>query len=430
MKRQRLTRRDFMRTTTLAGAAGLLVPTILSPRAFARGRRSASDQITLGVIGVGIRGRNLLNGFLGDDDVRVLAVSDVDTTRREHRKSMIDEKYENTDCATYADYHELLARDDIDAIIIATPDHWHAIQIIDACNAGKDIYCEKPLTLTIHEAHTVIKAVRKHDRVFQTGSQQRTEYGGKFRKACEYIRNGRIGDVLTVHVGVGDASIWCDLPAEDMEPGLNWDRWLGPAPQRAYNSILSPRGVHDHYPRWRAYREYSGGYFTDMGAHHYDIAQWGLGRDTSGPVRVIPPEDPQSMRGATLVYDDGVRLVHGGPSGTTFIGTKGVLHVDRGRLVSVPENILEEPIGDDDEHLPAPPNHRRDWIDCMRSRSRPVCDVEVGARTITTCHLTNLAYWHRQELQWDPAEWRFVGNETANGWLDYARRDGYELPSF
>ena len=430
MPSERLTRRSFMRATTLAGAAGLLAPTVLSPRALARRRPSANEQIALGVIGVGIRGRNLLKGFLGDDDVRVLAVCDADTTRREHTRAMIDEKYENTDCAAYADYHELLARDDIDAVIIATPDHWHAIQIIDACNARKDIYCEKPLTLTIHEAHTVIKAVRKHDRVFQTGSQQRTEYGGKFRTACEYIRNGRIGKVLTVHVGVGDAGTWCDLPGEDMEPGLNWDRWLGPAPERAYNSILSPRGVHDHYPRWRAYREYSGGYFTDMGAHHFDIAQWGLDRDASGPVEVIPPIDPHALRGATLVFDDGIRLVHGGPSGTTFIGTQGVLHVDRNRLISVPENILEEPIGDDDEHLPVAPSHRADWLRCIRARERPICDVEVGARTITTCHLTNLAYWNRQRLQWDPAAWRFVGNETANGWLDYQRREGYDLPSF
>ena len=259
-----------------------------------------------------------------------MAVCDCDTTRREHARKRVDEHYakektkgaDSKGCKGYNDFRELLERGDIDAVVIATPDHWHAIQIIEACKAGKDIYCEKPLTLTILEAKTVIDAVRKHDRVLQTGSQQRTEFDGQFRKACEYVRSGRIGKVKTVYVNVGGPSRPCDLPEEPMEPGLDWDLWLGPAPKRPYNSILSPRGVHKHFPNWRSYREYSGGSMTDFGAHHFDIAQWGLDRDESGPVEIIPPDDPNATQGVRYIYADGVVLYHGGPSGDTFMGTE------------------------------------------------------------------------------------------------------------
>ena len=192
----------------------------------------ANERITLGVIGAGgIRGRNLLRGsFLPNEGFQVIAVCDVDTARREDAKRLVDEHYENEDCSTYVDYHELLARDDIDAVVIATPDHWHAVQIIDACKAGKDIYCEKPLTLTLTEGQTVIDAVRKHGSVFQTGSQQRSEYDHKFVSACEHIRAGRIGRILNVNVGVGESPVWCDLEAEEMQAGLDWDRWLAMTP--------------------------------------------------------------------------------------------------------------------------------------------------------------------------------------------------------
>ena len=263
---------------------------------------------------------------------------------------------------------------------------------------------------------------------FQTGSQQRTEFDQRFVRACELVRNGRIGRVLTVNVGVGDPPRACDLGAEELEPGLDWDRWLGPAPERAYHSVLSPRGVHGHYPRWRDYHEYAGGGLADMGAHHFDIAQWGLRMDESGPVRVEPPADPAANRGAAVVYSDGTRMTHGGPSGTTFIGTGGMIHVDRGRLSSVPGNLLEVELGEDDERLPRAASHADDWFQALRDRRRPTCDVEVGARSAAICHLLNLAYRHRRALDWDPAAWRFVDDDEANGWLDVKRRAGFELP--
>ncbi|MBN1419211.1 MAG: Gfo/Idh/MocA family oxidoreductase, partial [Planctomycetes bacterium] len=318
---------------------------------------------------------------------------------------------------------------DIDAVCIATPDHWHAIPIIEACKAGKDVYCEKPLTLTILEAKRCIDAVRKHERVFQTGSQQRSSVFGPFRLACEIIRSGRLGKIRTVTVGVGGPSRWCDLGEEAMEPGLDWDLWLGQAPKRPYHSVLSPRGVHNHFPAWRSYREYSGGGLTDMGAHHFDIAQWALDMDTSGPVKVIPPANPKAGTGCKLVYPNGVEMTHGGPGGCVFTGEKGKLRIDRGHLKSDPEEIAKTPIGEKDVHLYTSPGHHRDWIDCIRSRKRPICDVEIGARSVTVCHLTNLGYWYGRELRWDPETWGFVGDDEANAWRDRERRKPWDLPS-
>ena len=187
--------------------------------------------------------------------------------------------------------------------------------------------------------------------------------------------------------------------------------------------------MHNHFPAWRSYREYAGGGLTDMGAHHYDIAQWALGLDESGPVAVVPPDDPDANSGAKLVFANGVEIVHGGPSGCTFEGTGGKLYIDRGKLTAEPESVLKEPIGERDVHLPRTKGHHRDWVDCIRSRRRPIADVEAGARTATLCHLTNLAYWNRRTLRWDPQNWKFIGDDEANTWLDRPRRDPWQLPT-
>jgi predicted dehydrogenase len=415
-----LSRRGFL---ALSGATAV-TPGLWMPR-----RRAANDKVQIGVIGMGIRGRNLLRGeFFPNDGFHVVAVCDVDTTRREHAKAMVDERQGSKDCMVFDDHRDLLQHPDVDAVVIATPDHWHAIQVLDACLAGKDIYCEKPLTRTLHESKTLIDAVRKTGVVFQTGSQQRTEFGHKFVTACELVRNGRIGDLLTVHVGVGNPPVACDLPAEEVEPGLDWDRWLGPAKARPYNSILSPRGVHGHYPKWRDYRDFCGGPLADMGAHHFDIAHWGIGADASGPVEILPPADPSAKRGATLVYAGGVRVVHGGPNGTTFTGTDGVIHVDRGRLVSVPDKILQEELGEDALRLPRKPNQAQDWLDHIGTRTRPICDVEVGARSAAVNLLLCEVYARRVPLAWDPTAWRFVGKDAPNDILVDDGRDGFRMP--
>ena len=425
-----VTRREFARGAAALAAAPLFVPR----SALGLGGQAApGSRLGLGFIGMGTMNYGHLKNFLGMPEVQVLAVCDVDTNRRENAKKTAEDHYAKKNetsykgCAAYNDYRELLARKDIDAVCIATPDHWHMIIAMEAVKAGKDVYCEKPLTLTIREAQLIIEFVRKYKRVFQTGSQQRSSK--EFRTACEYVRNGRLGKISEVEVNVGGPSRWCDLPEEPMEPGLDWDRWLGPAPKRPYNSVLSPRGVHHHFPNWRAYREYSGGGMTDWGAHHFDIAQWGLGMDESGPVEIIPPADPSKGRGVRFVYANGVTVIHGGGGGVTFRGDRGTIVVNRGKLHSDPDTILKEPLTDKDLRLYNSPGHKQDWIACIKTRKDPICHAEIGARSVTVCHLGNLAYWNKRKLRWDPQKWQFVGDAEANTWLDRERRDPYQLPA-
>lgn len=441
MKRTRsgMTRRDFVKAAAVAG-----LPLIAPLDAQADEKKDApSERLNLGFIGMGTQNRGHLGHFLGQKDVQVVAVCDCDTKRRENAKTIVEKRYGDQTksgqfkgCAAYTDFRELIGRKDIDAVVIATPDHWHAIPCLEALKAKKDIYCEKPLTLTIREAKTLIDAVRKTDRVFQTGSQQRSENG--FRLACELVRSGRIGKLKTVYVDVGGPSKPCDLPEEKLEEGLDWNLWLGPAPMRPYNSVLSPRGVHNGFPNWRNYREYSGGMMTDWGAHHFDIAQWGLGMDESGPSEIIPPEDPKAQRGVRYLYANGVEVIHGQSPfeyqpgkrghGVTFVGSNGMVFVNRGFLASNPADIIKQPLGEKDVHLYQSPGHQRDWLNCIRSRKRPICDVEIGARSVTVCHLGNLAYWNHRKLKWDPKEWKFLDDAEANKWLDRERREPWKLP--
>ena len=424
------TRRTFLK----AAAAAITAPAIAPSTAFGLGGRAApSERITVAFIGAGrITNNYHLRELLKFPDVEALCVCEVDKTRRDHARRVVETAYSKESaykgCGAYVDFRDLLQRKDLDAVCIATPDHWHAIQLIEACKAKKDVYCEKPLTLTIAEAKLCVDAARKHERVVQTGSQQRSSVFGQFRYGCEIVRSGRLGQIKTITVGVGNPSVPCDLPEEAMEPGLDWNLWLGQAPLRPYNSVLSPRGVHNSWPAWRAYREYSGGTHTDMGAHYYDTAQWALGMDGSGPVEIIPPDDPEATRGVKYIYENGVEMTHGGPDGCFFTGTKGTMHLARQILKTEPESLAKEPIGKEEVHLYESPGHHRDWINCIRSRKRPVADVEIGARTATLIHLGNLAYWNHKKLRWDPRGWKFVGDEAASKWLDRERREPWGLP--
>lgn len=419
---------------TLLKSSAMMAPAIVSASVLGSQTSAApSDRINVAMIGCGKMANDYhIPQLLAQSDAQLVAVCEVDQKRREHAKSRVEAKYSNakTDykgCDTYVDFRRIIERSDIDAICIATPDHWHAIPIIEACKAGKDVYCEKPLTLTIEEARRCVVAARKYKRIVQTGSQQRSNVFGPFREAVEIIRSGRLGKIHRVTVGVGAPSVPCDLPEEELEPNLAWEMWLGQAPLRPYNSILSPRGIHNHFPAWRNYREYSGGGHTDMGAHHYDIAQWALDMDKSGPVEVIPPDDPKAVSGVRFIYDNGVEMVHGGPSGCVFHGENGTLHIDRGKLVSDPEEIVKTPLGEGDVHLPKSPGHHRNWIDCIKSRKAPVAEVEKGARTVSIIHLGNLAYWNKRRLKWDPQAWEFT-DPNDNHLLDRKRRSPWQLP--
>jgi predicted dehydrogenase len=427
MNPSRLTRRQFVRTVA---AGAVAAPFIHAPL---RAGRGANDRITLGFIGVGTQNRGHLGGFLRNDDVQVVAVCDVVAGLRDSAKQMAEDAYAKAakggykGCTPYADFRELLARKDIDAVVIATPDHWHAIPCILAARAGKDIYCEKPLTHHVAEGRRIVDEVAKAKVIFQTGSQQRSEFGGRFRTAVELVRNGRIGKVHTVHIGIGDPAIPCDLPDEPVPAGTDWDFWLGPAPKRGYNAILCPTGLNGRsFPNWRKYREYAGGGVADFGAHHYDIAQWALDMDTSGPVKVEPPGG-DAKRGLKLTYANGVVMHHGGRVDCHFIGSEGEIKVSRGSLATEPEKLLKEPLPEGGWRAYPSNNHRQNWVECVKSRKPTICPAEVGHRTATVCHLTNIGYQLRRPLRWDPAMERFIGDEAANALLTREPREPWKV---
>jgi predicted dehydrogenase len=392
-----------------------------------------TERITLGFIGMGKRSRSLLRHMMESDQVQAVAIAEVVKERREHGREMVEKYYGNNTksgayrgCATYVDFREIICREDVDAIVIGTPDHWHAIQAVQAAEAGKDIYCEKPLTLAIAQGRKIVEAARRNKIVFQTGSQQRSEYGGKFRRAVELVRHGRIGEVKTIQVGVGEPPIPCDLPEQPTPAGTDWEMWNGPAPARGYHEALCPRGVHNHFPAFRRYREYAGGALADMGAHHFDIAQWALAMDDRGPVRVEPPADG-AKTGLKFTYADGVEMYHGGVSGCTFEGTEGKIHVDRGVIESEPAEIVRQTIEDGNERGYQATSHFGNWLECMRGRQRPICDAEIGHRSASVCHLANIGYELGRPLVWDPAREQFVDDGEANRLLDRELRAPWTL---
>jgi predicted dehydrogenase len=438
------TRRRFLQNTALLAAAPLILPSRVWAQASAPSKR-----LTLGCIGMGKQMKGHLGGFIQRDDVEVLAVCDVDTTRREAAKKKVDDAYTKKagetykGCAAYNDFRELLARKDIDAVVIATPDHWHTFIAIAAVNAGKDVYCEKPLTYNVHEAIELVKAVRKSNRVFQVGSQQRSSK--EFRIAAELVRNGVLGRVSAIGVSFGDPAVPFAEPAEEMEPGLDWDRWCGPGPLVGYSSVLSPRGIHDHYPKWRNTWEFGGGAITDWGAHHLDIAQWALNADGSGPVEVRAAQ-PGAKRGAQLVYADGTVVTHVRGKGVSFYGSEGECHVNRGKFELILDGktvhkfwdkevdkttSMEREVTLTERELLAnakiklynSKSHFQDFLDCVQSRKRPICDVEIGASSVTACHVMNFAYHYGASFKWNPEKKRFASGGNAK-WLTRDRYRG------
>ena len=444
------TRRRFLQNSALLVAAPLILPSRVWSQATAPSKR-----LTIGCIGMGKQMKGHLGAFIGRDDVQVLAVCDVDTTRREAAKKRVDDAYAKKEGETYkacdatSDFREVIARKDIDIIVIATPDHWHAYIAIAAVRAGKDVYCEKPVTYNVREAVELVKEVRKANRVFQVGSQQRSSK--EFRIACELVRNGVLGRVSTVNVSFGDPAKPYTKPAEEMEPGLDWNRWCGPGPLVAYNPFLCPRGIHDNFPDWRQTWEFGGGMITDWGAHHIDIAQWALNMDGNGPVEVRAPKDWETAkRGAQLVYADGTVLTHVKGKGVSFYGTEGTCHVNRGKFelvmgektvhkfwdkeidkgTSMEREVTlteREFLSDAKIKLYNSKTHFQDFLDCVVSRQRPICDIEVGASSVTACHVMNFAYHYGANAKWNPEKKKFASGGDSR-WLTRDRyRDGWKV---
>jgi len=423
------------RRTFLKQAAGLSAFFIVPRHVLGGpGFLAPSDQITVGFIGVGKQSGGLRNQFL-KNDARVLAACDVNQTKLNAFKEAVNAHYaKQTDkatydgCATFSDFRELLNRKDIDAVVIATPDHWHAAMAVRAAEAGKDIYCEKPLSLTVAEGRAMVKAARKNKRVFQTGSMQRS--WAEFRKAVELVRNGYIGEVKTVKVNVGGPPRPWDLAAEPTPEGLNWAAWLGPNTiERPFNAQLSPSLTDTFWAQWRAINEFGGGGMTDWGAHMFDIAQWGLDMDNSGPVELIPPTD-NSGKGLTYRYANGVTMAHEPVEGKQFcqfIGTEGEVKVARGELTTTPASLKDKAIGEGEKRVYYSDNHYKDFLDAIRSRRNPICDVEVGHRTATVCNIGNIAYELKRPLRWNPDKEKFEGDAEANQRLSRPMRKEWKV---
>ena len=427
MKQRRLSRRQFLQRAIGSAGGMMALPYFVPASALGKADTAApSERITLGFIGSGKQSQHLIRSFLNSPGTQVLAVCDVDRLKLERGAKIVADFYAQKStqphngpfCTLYGDFRDLLARNDIDAVVISTPDHWHAIIVARAAQAGKDIYCEKPLSQTIAEARAMVNAVRRYGRVFQTGSMQRSD--NRFRFACELVRNGYIGEIKTVTVGVGGPPEDKPLPAEPVPDYLDWDMWVGPAPWRPYNSDLSPHISVDVFPNWRYHSDFGGGGMTDWGAHHFDIAQWGLGMDDTGPVEIIPP-DSKDYKVLTYKYANGIIMTRDNANGVLFTGAKGKVEVNRGYLKTWPESLKDQQIRPEQIHLYDSNNHYVDWLDAIRKRTKPICDIETGCRSVTVCHLGNIAYKLKRLLKWDPRREVFMGDDEANRllWRSY-----------
>jgi predicted dehydrogenase len=446
---QKFSRRSFIAKSALA-AAVTGFPTIIPGSALgANGGVAPSKRITLGVIGTGNQGFNDMRGFLKDERVQILAVCDVNRESagywngaiggREPGRKLVEKFYaerQGTDkykgCEAYVDFRELLARKDIDAVHIALPDHWHALAAIAACKAGKDVYCQKPLSLTIAEGRAMSDAAKKYHRVFQTGSQQRSD--AKFRQACELVSNGKIGQLKTVKCGLppGRPDFGKTGDRKKPEPvpeGFDYNLWLGPAPEAPY----APARCHVNF-RW--IYDYSGGQVTDWGGHHPDIAQWGMNTEHTGPIEIrnargeFPPDElwnTATEYNFDAIYKNGVvmNVSSKNPMGVTFEGAEGKIYVTRGKIEADPASLLQVQLGSNDVRLYKSDDHYRNFVDCVLSRKEPIAPAEIAHRSITICHLGNIAMrLGRSSLKWDPDQEKILGDEAAAKML---RRD-YRAP--
>ncbi len=424
-------RRSFI-ATSLMGIAGV---SLLPLKSCAK----ASDTINLGFIGLGRQAMFLMGSFIKMEGVRVLAGADVYAIKRERFLQRADTYYRgaeiNQKVDIYEDYRKILERKDIDAVVIASPDHWHAIIAIEACNAGKDIYLEKPLTLTIKEGQELVKAVRRNNRILAVGSQQRSDEN--FIYANDLVRNGKIGTLekVNAHLGPSPHPLPYTLPEEPIPDGLNWERWLGPLPDYHFNKELNPpisldpQVDEEFWGGWRWYKEFGGGLMTDWGAHMIDIAHWGMDMDKSGPVKIIPAghEDAEFL---TYQYANNLKLTiqpfNEEIRGVKFWGADGWIEVSRGRFDTSIEELRPE-VKKDDVPYEGRSKHHLDFIEALKSRKDPVVPVEIGHNSCVACTLGNIAYELNRPVNWNPETEVFVNDPEAEKYLHYKYREGYEL---
>lgn len=402
-------RKDFIKSTVAASIGFAILPRhVLGGNGFL----APSDRINLGFIGVGKQAGGLASGMSSLAETMIVAAADVDSLKLSkfvEDASALNSKKAAHQVRAYGDYRELLTNKDIDAIVVASPDHWHAMHVIDSAKAGKDIYCEKPLSLTIGEGRAMADAVKKYKRVLQTGSMQRSM--PTFRQAVNLVKNGYIGQIHEVNVSVGEPVKQCDLPSMPIPDYLDWDNWVGPSLYRGYHPILSPPIEDNKWAWWRGYRGFGGGYITDWGAHMFDIVQWALDMDASGPTSFVPPEKPAAIEGLYFDYANGVRVYHkhwGKGNAIQFIGTEGTIDVSRSFIETKPDKLAKQELSGKDKLVYHSENHYEDWFSAIKNRSVPIAGVEVGHRTATVCNIVNMAYELQRPLQWNPKKEQFT----------------------
>lgn len=433
---KKLSRRQFLGTSA-AGMAGILIlPSVTGCRRAV----APSDLVRLGFIGLGRQAMFLMNGFMQVPGVEVLAGCDVYGVKRTRFEMKVKEFYakagKKVDVKTYEKFEDLLARKDIDAVVIATPDHYHALNAIAACKAGKDVYLEKPLTFTIYEGQELVKAVRQNNRILAVGSQQRSD--DTFKHAVNLVQAGAIGKITLVNAYVGAPPIPYDLPEEPLPADLNWDLWLGPLPRNIhFNSQLNPPISLDPpkdeeiWGAWRWYKEMGGGFTTDWGAHMFDIVQWALGMDGSGPVEASPIGDGSEF--ISWKYENGIVMTsetfdEKKTKGVKFHGDKGWIEVSRGYFNASDKELFPEK-KEEQTDMPYETRipHQIDFIESVRTRKNPVATVEIGHRTCTLCTIGNIACELKRTVKWDPVTETFVNDADATKLMHYNYREPWKL---
>ncbi len=439
-----LSRREFCKQGAMLLFAAQTAPNFFKASVLgAEGTPSPSNRITLGFIGTGDHGINRnINGFIRHKDAMIVAVCDVDRARREQAKKFVEERYAQLTkdgnykgCAAYSDFREIIERKDIDAVVISTPDHWHVIPAIMAVKSGKDVICEKPLSLTVREGRLLSDAVKKYNQIFQTASENRSQEIKHYHRIAELVRNGRIGKIKRILVELPTGFSIRPASREFTQPpdGFDYDMWLGQAPYAPYCEAR----CHWNF-RWNL--DYSGGMLTDWGAHLIDIAQWGNDTELTGPVEVegtgeFPPKtdlyNAAKKFSITCRYENGVimNIVSNRP-GIRFEGTDGWIGNEgwAAKPKAEPASILESQIGENELHLYTAPDEHRNFLDCVKSRKQCYAPAEIGHRTITIAHIGNIAMMLGRKLKWDPVKEQFIGDETANQMLDRPRRKPWTLP--
>ena len=441
-------RRNFLKVSALglAGAAISSPSLLASPAAATSSKKktAASDKIRMGFIGLGQQANYLLSSFIRMEDVQVIAGCDVYDIKRDRFYNDVNDFYSKQGkkkCAPtmYEDYEDLLANPDIDAVVIATPDHWHAAIAIAACKAGKDIYLEKPMTLTVYEGQQLVKAVRKYNRILQLGSQQRSS--SEFLHTATLCREGELGKISKIEVSLPKWEgqpfpVKCNRPKEAVPAGLNWEKWLGPLTENDYvyyypdiDPLLNADGREECWGAWRWYKQTGGGYMTDWGAHMFDIAQWCVGKDLTAPVDIIPP-GYSFYKNLTYRYDNGVIMEVADfdefGSGVKVYGEEGWVAVHRDKFYASDPKFNPQTQNDSEVPYEARAGHHRVFIESVKSRIDPNVPVEVGHSSCTVCNIGIIAGELGRPLVWNPIVQKFMHDDEANALKHYSYRDGYK----